>query len=301
MAPTTTIATRTRVSVLASACFVIVGLSACVGEIDGVPLGEIDSGNSGYHPTGYAASTVHGLEFNVQQQNCKSCHGDDLNGATVTGVGEAVSCDTCHTPADPPAWRTDCTFCHGGTDSTTGAPPGQLDGAGDTAFGAHSAHLGSQMMANMDCTDCHTKPTDVFTTDHAFDTTAGAAEVIFAAGRSPDGTYASAQCDNLYCHGNGQANDTVLSTAGAMTCGGCHGLPPNSGEHGDHSGENCFECHNDTTKDDTTIADLALHIDGNRQVVIDNPGGLTVVANGNQLVCSGQCHGVGRDHQNDTW
>ncbi len=267
-----------------------------VGDGDGDGNGDGD-GDGRYHPIGFAAASMHGPELNLQAQDCRNCHGDDLAGDIA-----APSCDTCHTPEEPQAWRSDCTFCHGGVDDLTGAPPGELDGnAEDVAFGAHSAHLNSLMMDAMDCTDCHNKPTDMMTTGHVFDDTAGQAEVLFAAGRSPDGTYADARCDNLYCHGNGRQNGSVMANEGAMSCAGCHGTPPGSGEHGEHGGDNCFECHNDTTKNDTTIADIALHIDGQRQIVIDNPGGLTVTRVGNQVRCNGRCHNQGRDHENDLW
>ena len=67
----------------------------------GCDLGQYGAGGGRYHPEGFAAAEVHGLELKQQAQDCRTCHGDELLGAS------APSCDGCHTPADPPAWRSD--------------------------------------------------------------------------------------------------------------------------------------------------------------------------------------------------
>src|SRR3970282_2725558 len=104
----------------------------------GCDLGQYGAGGGRYHPEGFAAAEIHGLELKQQAQDCRSCHGDELTGAS------APTCDGCHTPADPPAWRSDCTFCHGGVDDTTGAPPRNLDGTTEVQAGTlppHAVHV----------------------------------------------------------------------------------------------------------------------------------------------------------------
>lgn len=272
--------------------------SCDLGVYDPEAGGDGDGDVSGrYHPVGFAAANVHGPELNLGAQDCRSCHGGDLAGDIA-----APSCDTCHTPETPQVWRADCTFCHGGTDSVTGAPPRDLDGSTTgITFPAHTAHMSTAMMAAIDCTDCHVKPGDMLAENHVFDDTKGVAEMVFTAGRSPEATFADGTCSNMYCHGDGRQNGSETIAAAAMSCSGCHGTPPGSGEHGEHRDDPCSDCHNSVTKDDVTIADPALHIDGARQVVIDNPGGLTVTVVGGEIRCSGQCHNQGRDHENDRW
>jgi predicted CxxxxCH...CXXCH cytochrome family protein len=259
------------------------------GEGDGDGNGPIDGR---YHPTNFADPVVHGPELNLQTQPCRGCHGDDLAGTVM-----APSCDSCHTPKEPQTWRSDCLFCHGGGETDTGAPPRDLDGSSaDISFPAHTRHLTTAIMTSIGCADCHSAPAGVLDAGHVFDESPGAAEVVFVAGRSADGSYSTGSCSNLYCHGDGRNNGAVTTTA-PMTCSGCHGTPPNSGEHGEHDGERCADCHLDTTADDATIANAAIHIDGavqNRFIEA-----VTITKNGGQITCSGPCHG--RNHENDRW
>ena len=68
-----------------------------------------------YHPAGYAEATVHGYEMELGlETDCRQCHGDNLQGAD-----DAPDCDSCHQEG----WREDCTYCHGGAVSDSGAPP----------------------------------------------------------------------------------------------------------------------------------------------------------------------------------
>ena len=65
---------------------------------------------AGYHPEGFAAAEVHGPELKLHTQDCRACHGNDLKGGSAE-----VSCDSCHEPE----WRTDCVYCHGGSENAT--------------------------------------------------------------------------------------------------------------------------------------------------------------------------------------
>ncbi|MBI5544180.1 MAG: CxxxxCH/CxxCH domain-containing protein, partial [Deltaproteobacteria bacterium] len=92
--------------------------------------GTVD--RAGAHPAGWMAQ--HGAEANKGLSGCTSCHGADLLGGT-----SGASCNQCHA-----TWKTNCTFCHGGTDNQTGAPPEDVAGLTATSeptVGAHSAHV----------------------------------------------------------------------------------------------------------------------------------------------------------------
>jgi predicted CxxxxCH...CXXCH cytochrome family protein len=154
---------------------------------------------------------VHGLYLRQGWLDCRLCHGADL-----TGSDSIPSCDTCHTPADPPAWRTDCVFCHGGVEDLSGAPPKNLDGTltvAESMFAPHYDHINTAMTEPFDCVECHVKATDVLSQGHVFDDTPGMAEVDLGGGLSPQGTYASGDgCQSLYCHGNGQGDNGAIAT-----------------------------------------------------------------------------------------
>lgn len=281
----------------------VVSLTACdlgtvIIPID-QPTDDDEPGvpTNAYHPEGFALPQMHGLETMLQQQDCRSCHGTELSGAT------GPSCDGCHTPAQPDAWRSDCTFCHDDT-------PRNLDGSTTGGFyTAHVAHLNTSMTAQLECSDCHTTPADVLSAGHAFDTTPGAAEVAFLATLNPQGSFAAGQCSNLYCHGNGRGdNGTVAMAATAMTCEGCHAGPDGgnaawstmSGDHRRHLGDNmsCNDCHADVTADGRTLTNAGLHLDGIKQLAFSEPG-FTATIQGTQIRCSGVCHGD--NHNNENW
>jgi hypothetical protein len=260
--------------------------------------GADDSGGR-HHPAGFYDPAQHGVAAKVQEETCTDCHGADLTG----GTDAEPSCDSCH-PAD---WRTDCTFCHGGTDNTTGAPPRDIRGETDaaaTSFPEHTAHVTTNIHEAFDCVQCHTRPTDVLSVGHVFvgDTTKGVAEVSFSAGLSSAGTYAgAASCSNLYCHGNGQGNNgTAESGEDFSACSDCHGSATRrsgdlSGRHEDHleEGLSCEDCHADTVSDADTIADPALHVNGTADLHLPD----TMERTGGR--CTGTCHG--ETHDRRTW
>lgn len=245
-----------------------------------------------YHPEGWAAFDVHGMATKFQTEtDCRTCHGQDLGGGT-----SGVACDDCHAAG----WETDCTFCHGGVQSTTGAPPEDIDDNDDPAtisFVPHEVHLAARIMAQYDCDQCHVKPTDALTAGHLFDDpTAGEAEVTV-----PNGTYANGTCGSNYCHGNGRGfNGTVDKADGPRACDDCHGGARNaftlSGRHADHLAEGiqCDDCHADAQGNDQ-IDQPPLHVNGQKDV--DPAGSITWnAANG---TCSGSCHFEG--HNNRRW
>lgn len=267
-------------------------LAACDGGKAG------DDTADGYHPAGYDVSSVHGLDAKLQTEACTDCHGADL-----TGGDEDVelSCDSCHA-AD---WRTDCTFCHGGTDDTSGAPPEDIRDNTDPSamsFPAHAAHLqDTSLHVAFDCTTCHVVPTDAMSSGHLFvdDATAGAADVDLSASLSSAGEWNGTGCSNMYCHGSGQGDDGDVAATATIVCGDCHAGPDDggngmSGKHRDHMGEGllCEECHSDTVTGDD-VSDITLHVNGEVNVALPDfmeySGG----------TCTGECHR--EDHRDRRW
>lgn len=238
-----------------------------------------------YHPAGFETAQMHGPPMKLHEQDCRACHGEDLTGGT-----SAVSCDSCHTPD----WRTDCTFCHGGTAEPSGAPPRDLDGSTDVAglsFQAHTKHATFNVHPAYGCEQCHSKPVDVLSPGHVFDDTDARAEVDFTAGLSPSGAWdGSAACSELYCHGDG--NGTLGAATHDMptpSCGGCHPYPGSenldytgmSGQHRRHVNEGiaCSECHDPNA--------AMTHVDGAKDVQITAAGFMFDAA---QKRCTGACH-----------
>lgn len=265
--------------------------------------GEPDTGGGGdYHPPGWADPAEHGLATKLQEDACTSCHGEDL-----TGGGVEVSCDSCHASYSED-WRTDCTFCHGGEDNGTGAPPVYIDGSSSgAAFSVHTAHVTTNLHEAYDCTQCHSKPGDVLSSGHLFtgDSTPAVAEADFSEGLSSRASWDGAgTCSDSYCHGNGQGHNGTAEVGTDETgCASCHAGPSSgesawdrmSGEHADHleEGVDCAECHADTVSGTTTILDPALHVNGTANVVFSG----TVTRSGGE--CTGSCHGEG--HSAEDW
>ena len=297
--------------------WVIVGLAsvialaaACSGG-GGGSTGDDDSSDDDdgtTHPAGFAAAAVHGVEANRQEQDCRTCHGTMLDGG-ISGVG----CDTCHASG----WRTNCTYCHGGTDNATGAPPQDMNNATDLlslTFRAHTQHVTPEAThVAYDCVQCHVKPTGALDAGHWFDATPGAAEVVFTGGLNAGGGYNGfSTCSNSYCHGTGAgSNGSVQHTQSVIACnGGCHaglGSLPEAwsttmtGKHWRHltttmgGTVTCYECHASTLASNNTINNVGNHLNGS----VENqfPGTNIVLTTGG--VCNGSCHGF--THTNEMW
>jgi hypothetical protein len=242
------------------------------------------------HPEGYDSSRVHGPELRRGVGDCRTCHGVQLEG------GRGPSCDACH----PAGWRTDCVFCHGGTDTQTGAPPRDLDAVNDRAaqrFAPHTEHTTVRNHAAWDCTQCHRKPVDVMSVGHVFDDTPGVAEVDFAGGIAAGATWdANGQCGNVYCHGNGRVPGAIAHTAARPTCDTCHVWFGLGGRHLQHFVRlvACVSCHGDTADANQMITGPDSHVNGTIDVVFDTPD--IAFANGS---CNGDCHGEG--HNDRGW
>ena len=284
-------------------------LAACnadkTGDADS-SAGGGDSSSAAYHPDGWSDPSLHGTAARQSSDSCVACHG-----ASLEGSGAAASCDTCHTKG----WRTDCTFCHGGTDNTTGAPPRDIDDQTDAAsssFAAHTTHVSDSVRKlAFDCTACHLMPEDVLSTGHLFvgDTTPGAAEMDFSAGLSPDASWDGlGTCSEAYCHGNGQgANGTVTVGSDLSACTACHphqasgvsGWATMSGKHSRHLGIDatfdCGDCHKAVVEQWEPIKDVSLHVDG--KVSIQLVG--EMAWDEASRTCTGECHL--ENHKGRSW
>jgi len=261
------------------------------------PVTTATTGNP-YHPPGWAASDQHGLAANLQTDgDCRTCHGVDL-----TGGVSAVTCDDCHAPG----WRTDCTFCHGGVEDLTGAPPEDIDNnvlVAVTPFPEHYAHVDGDDHATYDCVQCHSKPIDVLTPGHVFeDFTPGYGEMNYTAGIAPISTYLGGTCSNVYCHGTGLVDGYASSGDGPKACYSCHPditSDPNdwnnmSGRHKQHLDSDvlCSECHSTVVDANQAVIGPTYHVDGTATVDV-----VGLVYNG--TTCDGACHG--HNHNDDEW
>ncbi|MEI8259778.1 MAG: CxxxxCH/CxxCH domain-containing protein, partial [Deltaproteobacteria bacterium] len=254
--------------------------------------------NTAHSPgwTGVPGNAPHGRAVNATgYTSCQECHGVNLDGG-----GSRVSCNSCHS-----GWQTNCVFCHGGRDNTTGAPPfGLLDQTVRTALpvGAHSLHVQQTTIhAAWDCVRCHVKPTSVTSPGHIDGD--GRAEQIFDA-LNPASVYnlTTGVCSNNYCHSRGLATANVLGTMTwntdpVITCTSCHGATTAtaatmSGQHRRHIGASvaCYRCHSTVASTTGTIlaSGLALHVDGIRQVTFSGTG--TINRTG-RITCAPSCHG----------
>lgn len=254
-----------------------------------------------YHGLFFSAPGNHGPPFVLQQEDCRSCHGDDLAGGVLVEddpTSTEVGCDDCHDAG----WRTDCTFCHGGDDNETGAPPRDLDRQAPPAFDVHSAHVDDSVHAAWECSQCHVQPTDVMNPGHAIDDTPGVAEVSFVAGQAPDTVWDGVGCSNNACHGNGVDNGEVAVADAPLDCNGCHPGPEStpddqaalSGDHRAHAqhGNVCADCHGNIDPSGTFV-DPATHVD--LQPTVQMPDTITVDSGH----CTGRCHEF--DHASFSW
>jgi predicted CxxxxCH...CXXCH cytochrome family protein len=250
-----------------------------------------DSG--GYHPDGWTEPDEHGFAFLNDTSFCKKCHGDDLAGGK-----SHVSCDKCHNGGK--AWRTNCVFCHGGKDNGTGAPPIGVRGEtarSATGVGAHTKHAAdTDNHAAYNCAVCHgTKPASIDDTGH-IDPGVPPATVKFTgiSGTSAAWTHSSANCNSLYCHGNGRAPSGQVSwlSTTQLDCSSCHAFKGDpsglSGKHEKHvkdKGYGCEKCHAADVNASDKITDKKLHVNGVADVSV--PGGTW---NGTDKTCTNACH-----------
>jgi predicted CxxxxCH...CXXCH cytochrome family protein len=254
------------------------------------------------HPQGFSEPAVHGLEAKLQgpaEGDCRECHGAELS-----------DCDDCHAEQSHPDWRSDCVFCHGGTDDPTGgptgAPPRDLDGAVDPSalsFRAHTAHVDDDGDYRVQgCDQCHAfLYQDALEPEHWFDATPAAAEARFERGLAEATAWDGQDtCGTSYCHGQGQRDDgTVSDEHGPMDCESCHrtegGWDSMSGLHSAHLAEDgivCNDCHAAVIDRQGGIDGPGRHVDGVRDISFYET---TIDSADGGGTCTGPCHGQQHD------
>jgi len=212
-----------------------------------------------------------------------------VNGVIDTLVRDQAVCDDCHGTGP-----ISCTFCHGGIDNQTGAPPVGLSGetsTTDIAVGAHTSHLEGEFITNgFNCTQCHILPATISDPGHI--DADSVAELTWGtlAGNQSDWNRNTATCTGTYCHGNfagGYADNSPVWTESSQAhCGSCHDIgytPSDLGwRHGYHvsdAGLKCADCHSSVVDASLTIIGRDLHVNGAADTLV-----------GDTAVCN-QCHG----------
>ncbi len=74
-----------------------------------------------------------------------------------------------------------------------------------------------------------------------------------------------------------------VAPAPSPTCGSCHGLPPKTGEHGEHKSRSCSTCHGAGYS--STTVNSATHNNGIKEVLASSGW------NGTNRSCANSCHG----------
>jgi predicted CxxxxCH...CXXCH cytochrome family protein len=241
--------------------------SGCHPGYDGVPGGTVTITDKARHLDGvvdsssahavsaaWALPEQHGLQAldaaatgGRGPQACVGCHVAYGSAGVPTAAGVTTSdCNACHAAAGKASWTRDCTFCHGGNDNQTGAPPrdatvvrGTVQPTTKLEVGAHTSHVAAThaVDAPYACAECHVTPSGaVDATVEPGHIDAANATVTFGAlgGATSTWTRANATCAT-YCHGGattplrGGARTTPVWTTvngSFATCDACHGDPP---------------------------------------------------------------------------
>jgi hypothetical protein len=256
------------------ACNAVCGDGQCNGSETAInchadcAVGWLDSQAAGFH----------GTLFHTNAMSCKTCHGPTLDGGVK-------SCNSCHS-----GWQKNCTFCHGGKDNQTGAPPFGVGGesaSNQKVVGAHTTHVtATSKKVAYTCSTCHKVPADALSAGHVDGD--GVAEVLLD--ECGNGTYSNGSCSAVYCHGNGKSTSSGGSANWTGTSLGCQSCHPNSGLSGAHGlhlgfGFGCQTCHSDTVSNATTIKNTALHVNCTKDV----KGAFTYTSS--TKTCSNGCHG----------
>jgi predicted CxxxxCH...CXXCH cytochrome family protein len=174
----------------------------------------------------------------------------------------------------------------------------------DPTVGAHQKHVAATAMhAAWDCTTCHTKPSSALTPGHLDGTgSVVQAEVTFSS-LNPASVFnfTALTCASNYCHGSGRATATApawTSTTALACVNGCHGGAPSyTGMSSRHSKSDhkkaCNYCHGSVVNTTPAITNVALHVDGVKQVVF--PGGGTYNASTKKCSSVPGCHNGASD------
>jgi predicted CxxxxCH...CXXCH cytochrome family protein len=203
-----------------------------------------------------SAVDAKGFNYTINGTCTTVCHtrdGVSLPTVTAQNWGSAAtgSCGVCHNKAGDasPVWTAphskhinsyaantniSCSSCHNGT------------AASNTALQATVAARNQHPNGNRDL---------------AMNTFATGSTVVIA------GAQGSQTCSNTYCHSNGTTAaglHTAITWTGTTTCASCHAATPATGAHAAHlattTGIRCNNCHNATASNNTTISNVANHV-----------------------------------------
>jgi predicted CxxxxCH...CXXCH cytochrome family protein len=277
---------------------------------------------TGSHPPNYKDPESHGLAALDRAQGgrgmslCTDCHvGFGPVGALASG-----DCEGCHaTPSNygpytsgtypnHTSWKTECLFCHGGKDSTSGAPPRNTHAISSAAavqattlatVGAHTSHVGTNGTSSLHgisgpaaCVACHATGVDPLSLSHidavlgtvAFGAVGGTLNAGAYAAGGTSGDARSPSCSATYCHGafpGGRSaavgwTGSFSAATSTLGCNGCHGQgtgaaaqpPPFTVATPHPLNAACGDCHGGYTAASTN---LLRHVDG----VVQRPVGCT--------------------------
>lgn len=234
------------------------------------PEGWIEDHGSFAYPDGSMCFDCHGegLEGGISKVSCSSasyngqaCHAngpgfhpDDWLDKNSTGshrygyLSDPSACRLCHDvsqPDTPPGYN--CLDCHFSEDGTARVPDGSSYSHGDTT--GHSSFTGSEAAVcvachevnnrfgyDPSCHNCHDSHEVPYLNHQDLASDSGLFTSLCSACHSIDGASPSAAPLCVSCHEQG--SPYVLTN-----CRSCHGRPPSTGEHGQHSGASCDACH----------------------------------------------------------
>ncbi|MDT8316473.1 MAG: CxxxxCH/CxxCH domain-containing protein [bacterium] len=239
------------------------------------------------HGDGNGQDQPHGTgKTNAYMKNLTSLHGANFTpnlAGTSSVVDDTCANVDCHSGrAYQRSWinnPTTCDACHGGRTS---------DGLNQISTGSHVKHTGNGATEyDFQCTLCHVDNTGNFDHYSVADVdlnftgqgtgssyTRGTGFATFTTG-AEWGTCTSA------CHGDGlpsSSSGTPTWGGSSLTCENCHYATGNkalmSAPHPTHLNAgtynfDCFNCHVQTTTDNTTINNYTAHVNGNRNVDFD--------------------------------
>jgi predicted CxxxxCH...CXXCH cytochrome family protein len=219
-------------------------------------------------PPSETCGTCHGLPPDLphpQVEDCSLCHGEVVDEEGLFARPEL------HINGQVEVGVPGCSSCHGSEDSP--APPPDLEGNTSSSaegVGAHRAHLNATLSRALACEECHNLPSPSAPLSHV---DGHSAQVTFrgpaeANGSSPIWSRTEGSCASTWCHGlgaSGGATDPIWTSARALSCDGCHALPPPA----PHAPvEQCELCHAEVVGKDLEIHTPALHVNGTVEVAV---------------------------------
>jgi predicted CxxxxCH...CXXCH cytochrome family protein len=217
------------------------------------------------------------------------CHGSTLNRGgtshTPSWVGtNPIVCGSCHgtPPPLPHPQDADCIRCHPGYTQTSVRKATHVNGISDFPTGCNSCHDNppnsgehyEHIQEGVACSKCHAGYTR--TVENPVLHRNAKQDVTLSGWNASRRT-----CSNLSCHESEYWGRTSAGTA--QSCNRCHGVPPRSGEHSEHSEYACSRCHG--TGFSRTTVNPATHMNGQVTITLSgyDPARLTCSSIG--------CHG----------